>query len=362
MTIVTRIPRFSLALLALPLLLSASAWATGSPGLSSQLVSGRAAARVQQQVLSRGSQAFRRIVRRPKRVSNQDREAIALLSPTQRAELLKDLPGFKLKRVSFAATSGAGRVDKMRLSVKPGSRQLKILAQVMGPNTLGLLPAKNHSYSVWYDQVVDLYFSDMQPLRPGSKPIFPIWLSSSEAERMDRLYTLGIGNGFSPVFGKAKVHGRPAAWPPVSLSQRSTANSCTTCFHRMPLGERKAQYSWIDSLEQAVANAPLARRITDGEGLLASLNGKSDAQISSTFAALKRALPGQDSHLTELKSWVQLYRRQIPGFPLELMHRASVGQLAGLTGDHPGPGNTRKAIRGSTSPRVGLEIKFENTR
>jgi hypothetical protein len=332
----------------------------GEPALFSQLVSGRAPARVQQQVLSRGRQAFQRIVRRPEQVSNQDRQAIALLSPTQRAELLKDLPGFKLKRVSFAATGGTGRVDKMRLTVKPGSRQLRILSQVMGPNTLGLLPAKNHSYSVWYDQVVDLYFSDMQPLRPGSKPIFPIWLSSSEAKRMDRLYRLGIGNGFSQVFGKAKMYGRPAVWPPASLSQRSTANSCTSCFHRMPLGERNAAYSWIDSLERAVAHAPLARRITDGKGLLASLNGKSDAQISSTFTTLKRALPGQDSRLDELKSWVQLYRRQIPGFPLELMHRKSVGQLAALAGDHPGPGNTRKAIRGSTSPRVGLEIKFQS--
>jgi hypothetical protein len=207
--------------------------------------------------------------------------------------------------------------------------------------------------------VVDLYFGDMQPLRAGSKPILPVWLSPKEADRLGKLYTASISKGFSSVFGRSVAYGRPAPWPLMTRDQRSTANSCTTCFARAVVGERKPGFAWIDRLEAELARQPAASRIVGGDGLLASLDGKDGAQIARTFDALRAALPARRGRLDELQSWVEAYRRQLPAFPLELMHRQSVADLAGIAGDNPGPGKARQAYRGASTARIPLEIQFD---
>lgn len=322
------------------------------------LVSGRASAGVRQRVLDRGLAAIRRVARDPSRVSKTDSDAIGLLSPAQRARALSQVDGFAVKAVDFAR-AGGGRVNKTRLVVKNRARALAILGKVMGPNTLGFLPAKGHSYGVWYDQVVDLYFGDMKPLRAGSKPFLPVWLSPKESARLGELYTASIGNGFDKVYGHSVAYGKPAPWPLQRLDQRRTANSCTTCFARSVVGPRKPAFAWIDTLEAAVAASPAAARIAGSAGLLAGLNGKRPNQVARTFDKLKRELPGHARQLEQLHGWVKAHQTRLPAFPLQLMHRRSVGELAGIAGDNPGPGKARQAYRSADSARIPLEIQFD---
>lgn len=324
------------------------------------VVNGRASTTVRQQVLNRGLKAIRNVVRNPHNVSSADSNAIGLLSPAQRAQALTRTAGFKIKKVDFAKSRGSGRVTKQRLLVKRDQRTLGILAKVMGPGTLGFLPAKSHSYAMWYNQVVDLYFSDMKDLRPGAKPIFPIWLSPKESSRLGELYMASMSKGFSSVYGTSIAYGKPAAWPLQTLKQKSTANSCTTAFTRSAVGPRKTEFSWIDRLEATIAGNPTTKKLAGDTSLLESLNGKTTAQIDRTFKTLSRALPDQKTRLKELSTWVANHRRLLPCFPLQLMHRTSVGELAGIFGDNPGPGKTRQAIRGSSSNRIPVEIKFED--
>jgi hypothetical protein len=324
-----------------------------------KLVNGEASAHVRQQVLNRGVTAIRRVARDPGRVSQADSDAIGLLSPSQRARALSQIDGFKVKQVDFARTGGGGRVQKTRLVVKDQQRALSILGKVMGPNTLGFLPAKGHSYAVWHDQVVDLYFGDMKPLRASSKPFLPVWLSPKESARLGDLYMASIGSGFSKVYGTSVAFGKPAPWPLQRIDQRKTANSCTTCFARSVVGPRKPAFAWIDGLEAAVVQSPAASGIAGSAGLLAGLNGKSSSQVTGTFNQLKRALPGHARQLDQLRGWVAAHQAKLPAFPLQLMHRQSVADLAGIGGDNPGPGKARQAYRGADSARLPLEVQFD---
>jgi hypothetical protein len=323
------------------------------------LVSGRASTRVRRQVLERGVAAIGRVARNPSRVSQSDSDAIGLLSPAQRAQALSQMDGFKVKQVDFARSGGGARVKKTRLVVKDRQRALSILGKVMGPNTLGFLPAKGHSYAVWYDQVVDLYFGDMKPLRASSKPFLPVWLSPKESARLADLYTASISSGFSKVYGTSVAFGKPAPWPLQRLDQRKTANSCTTCFARSVVGARKPAFAWIDGLEAAVAASSAANAIAGSKGLLAGLNGKSAVQVAQTFTRLKTTLPGRARQFDQLRGWVDVHQAKLPAFPLQLMHRQSVAELAGIGGDNPGPGKARQAYRGADSARLPLEIQFD---
>jgi hypothetical protein len=329
--------------------------------LFDKVISGRASATAQRHVLSRGTAAIKRIVKNPVRASNADKAAVGMLSPVQRAKLLGKLGGFKVEKVTFAGR-GSRRVSKLRLHLKDDSKQREIVKVVMGQNTMGYIPGSGHSYGLWKGKVVNMWSrANASSFRNGSKPIMPIWMTDGEAKRFDTIVKLTQRHGNRAVQGESMDYGRPRPWPLAKLTQRCTGNSCTTAYTRPPVGERKASYAWIDQLQNKVAQSRSrkVKRLVGSKQLLDALDGKSTSATESLFAGLKKAMPGEAAKLDTLKQWVVLHKEKLPKFPLDMMHRTSLGELADIRGDQPGPTGTKKAIRASTSKRLGVEIKPE---
>ena len=112
-------------------------------------------------------------------------------------------------------------------------------------------------------------------------------------------------------------------------------------------------------IESQVEGNPATKKFAGTEGLLASFNEMKEIQISKVFDELKLAIPNRTKEFDQLQTWVNFYRKMLPAFPLQLMHRRSMADLIGSQADNPGPGGARKTYRGSSSKRVPLEVMFE---
>ena len=199
--------------------------------------------------------------------------------------------------------------------------------------------------------------------------MMPIWLSPDQATRYRHFIKYLSGHastdaGWAAVMGDAVGFGRCGAWPLGSLNQRVVGNSCTTPVHRAPVGERRAEYAWMDQLAGAVTGSAAARRAVSNKPLYDELTGKSPRQVSGVLAQLRRALPRQGQNIDKLQTWVGKYHQLgLRDFPLDWHGRQTLADVIGFTGDHPGPGSTIKKIRGrqpgDTGHAIGLDVKFQ---
>lgn len=353
---------------------------------------------IREQIYNDGRQMVRRIVANPTSSPTlEERKIIGLLSPKQRAQLLKEEAGFKVTKADYKVNGR--RTEKLKIHLKRFStneynwgsdspefrRQMKIYNRVMSPNTITYAPAGGHSKYVSQGHVTDIYFnSNYGELRPNRKPLFPTWLSDDEAQRMKVLADTANTN-WNTSMGTKMSHGRPGMWPPTRGQRAETGNSCTTVFIRGPVGEREASHAWIDKLQDKVQSAAKSGRLrVQGvnlrqDRLLEAITGKSPRQYASVFEALKRQLPDQARQLNKLQGEVDFFYGKLKAgnrrydynthqyveetptchFPMDMMHRTPLSKLANIKGDPVGPGMAKQKFYGGDPTRLGVVTVFD---
>jgi hypothetical protein len=160
-------------------------------------------------------------------------------------------------------------------------------------------------------------------------------------------------------------------------------NGCTAWIHRLPLAPRGEKFQWLNALETAVkSHAGLQKTFDLSCGAIDGLNKAAfigswrplgwGGEVSiedrrpEVFAALREALPEQAKNINLLERWAQKLRvMRTPHFPWAFIGRGTLSELADMrttTGknimDNPGPAMTIRSIKGSSSSRVGAEIRF----
>jgi len=322
---------------------------------------------------------------------------LGLVSPADRALLLKDVAGFKVDKVKYKVNGTPTTKYKIRLkrfganeysygaSSPEYTKQMSIYNRVMSPNLITYMPAGYHSKYISHGTVLDLWGnSSYGELRPNSKSLFPTWLSDGEAARMKQIFDVG-NSSWSTSLGEQMAHGRPGMWPPTETQRSKTGNSCTTTFIRAPVGERAAQYAWIDKLQAKVAQAAKAGRLSV-EGvdlsktkLLEAVTGMGPEQYRAVFDQVVRQLPGESRDLGKLRGQVDFFYDKLKGrtysygygynynssgqekctFPYDLMHRTPLSKMAGITGDPVGPGMATQKFRAADPLRIGVVTVFD---
>jgi len=329
--------------------------------------------------------------------AKREQMILGLVSPIDRARLLKDVAGFKVDKVKYKVNGRPTTKYKVRLerhgysewgygdAPAEFSKQMSIYNRVMSPNVITYAPAGGHSKYVSRGKVLDLYFnSDYGALRPNNKPLFPVWLSDGEAARMKQVFDVGNTN-WSYAMGEKVSHGHAGMWPPTETQRAKTGNSCTTTFIRAPVGERQAQYAWIDALQGKVAKAAKDGRVrVDGanladKGLLDAITGKNPEQYRAVFDQLRRQMPAEARNLDKLQRQVDFFVDKLGGtqggrynwqtgayeggtkkcaFPLDLMHRTPLSTMANIKGDPMGPGMATQKFRAADPTRIGTVTVF----
>ena len=327
--------------------------------------------------------------------AKREQMILGLVSPTDRALLLKDVAGFKVDKVKYKVNGTPTTKYKIRLrrfgeneysygaSSPEYTKQMSIYNRVMGPNLITYMPAGYHSKYVSRGKVLDLWGSSgYGDLRPNSKSLFPTWLSDGEAARMKQVFDVG-NSSWSSSLGEQMAHGRPGMWPPTESQRSKTGNSCTTTFIRAPVGERVAQYAWIDKLQAKVTQAAKAGRLSV-EGvdlskakLLEAVTGMGQEQYRAVFDQVARALPGESRDLGKLRGQVDFFYDKLKGrsysysynynsssqekctFPYDLMHRTPLSTMANITGDPVGPGMATQKFRAADPLRIGVVTVFD---
>jgi hypothetical protein len=357
--------------------------------------------RVQKAINRNAEKVVRSIVANPDASpTKREQMILGLVAPQQRAKLLKEVAGFKVDKVRYKVNGVP--TDKYKITLKRhgfnpsewGSygtptaefaKQMKIYDRVMGANIITYAPAGGHSKYVSQGEMIDLYGgSPYGAVRPNKHPLFPTWLSDVEAARMKEVFDVG-NNHWSYALGTKMSHGRPGMWPPTKTQRAATGNSCTTTFIRAPIGDRDPQYAWIDALQEKVAAAAKAGQVTvqgvdlSGKRLLEAITGKKPADYQAVFAALKQQLPREARNLDKLKGEVDFFHDKLKGrgygyysygsynssaeekcmFPMDLMHRTPLSQMAGITGDPVGPGMAKQKFRAGDPTRLGVVTVFE---
>jgi len=337
-----------------------------------QLMSGRASAQMKQAAFTDARRVVQKIVRNPRvSLTSTDKAALGLASPQQRAKLLKDEAGFTVKSRNWKISGTDRRAKRLVVTIpRDNQSKLDIMNKVMSPNNVLFMPAGGHSKYVWNGGVADLWgmYNGSSQLRANSYPMFSTWMSDAEAKRMYTIFSAsktGGWNGFNEVLGPQKMaHGRPGMWP-VTRSTRNkqrTGNSCTTGFIRAPVGERKANYGWIDQLQNkaAQANSRIRGVNLSSQTLLEAVSGKSTAERGRIFDAVKRGLPRSErASVDRLKGEVDLVAAVTPRFPMELLHRERLAKMANIVGDPVGPGGAKQKFKGGDPTRIGVMFQFE---
>jgi hypothetical protein len=335
-----------------------------------QLMGSRPPAQLSQQVLERARTVVQKVVRNPSSSLNAREKAdLGLASPQQRAQLLREVAGFQIKKRKWKISGTDTRAEKLVLTIPRDQTKLRIFNAVMSPNNVLFMPAGYHSKYVFNGKVVDLWgmYGGSDSLRPNNYPLFATWLSDGEAQRMHTLFTeskRGGWNGFEEVLGPQKLaHGRPGMWPVTQRTRnpQRTGNSCTTGYIRAPVGDRQASYQWIDALQDKVAQA--AGRVRgvslQGKTLLEVVSGKSTAERQRIFDAVKRALPRDASSIDRLRGEVDLVAAVTPRFPMELLHRDPLAKMCNIAGDPVGPGGAKQKFKAADPSRIGVMMEFE---
>jgi hypothetical protein len=336
-----------------------------------QLMSGRASAELKRQVYNGAKRVVQKIVRNPRSsLTSADKAALGLASPQQRAKLLKEEGGFKVESRNWMVAGRQRRAKRLVITLpRDNQSKLDIFNKVMSPNNVLFMPAGGHSKYVWNGGVADLWgmYDGSSQLRANSYPLFTTWMSDAEARRMYTLFDeskRGGWNAFTEVLGPQKMaHGRPGMWPvtPNTRRKQRTGNSCTTGFIRAPVGERKSSYGWIDQLQQKVAQANGRIRGIDlaNKTLLEAVSGKSTAERTRIFDKVKHALPRERAKLDRLKGEVDLVAAVTPRFPMELLHRERLADMANIVGDPVGPGGAKQKFKSADPIRIGVMAQFE---
>jgi len=358
--------------------------------------------RMQKAIYRNAEKVVQQIVRNPAAApARREQMILGLLSPSQRALLLKDVAAFKVEKVKYKVGGTPTTKYKVRLRrhgyeaseygyagdpTPEFKKQMDIYSRVMSPNIITYAPAGGHSKYVSRGKMVDLYFnSDYGALRPNKQPLFPTWLSDGEASRMKAIFDAGNAT-WSQSMGEKMSHGRPGMWPPTPTQRARTGNSCTTTFIRAPVGERQASHAWIDQLQGKVAQAAGAGRLQNAgvdlgqRTLLQAITGKSQEQYRQVFAAIKQAMPRQGRDLDRLQGQVDFFYEKLGGrvggtwdyntrgyvggtlkctFPMDLMHREPLSSMAKITGDPVGPGMAKQKFRAADPTRIGVVSVFD---
>jgi hypothetical protein len=355
--------------------------------------------RMKKAIHKNATKVVQRIVASPgASASKSERMILGLVSPSERALLLKDVAGFKVEKVKYKVGGVPTTKYKVRLKrhgygeygygSPPAEfkKQMDIYNRVMGTGIVIYAPAGGHSKYVSQGHMLDLYGSNSYgALRPNQHPLFPVWLSDGEASRMKQIFHAG-NESWKYSMGTKMSHGRPGMWPPTKTQRKATGNSCTTTFIRAPVGERKADYAWIDKLQAKVQQAAEAGRVS-AEGvdlkkntLLEALTGKTQEQYRAVFAKLKRKMRSQAQDLGKLEREVDFFYGKLKGkhgarwdyqtrsytggtdkctFPMDLMHRTPLAEMAKITGDPVGPGMAKQKFRAADPMRIGVVTVFE---
>jgi uncharacterized protein YukE len=358
--------------------------------------------RMKQAIHRNATKVVQRIVENPgASASRRERMILGLVSPSERALLLKDVAGFKVEKVKYKVGGVPTTKYKVRLKrygyqeygygdpPAEFKKQMDIYNRVMGAGIIIYAPAGGHSKYVSQGHMLDLYGSNgYGNLRPNNHPLFPVWLSDGEASRMKQIFQAG-NDSWSYSMGTKMSHGRPGMWPPTRTQRAKTGNSCTTTFIRAPVGERKAEYAWIDKLLGKVQQAAKAGRVQvqgvdlKKNTLLEAVTGKTQAEYRTVFAKLKQKMRGQARDLAKLEGEVDFFYDKLKGqhgarydwqarsyiggtdrctFPMDLMHRTPLAELAKITGDPVGPGMGKQKFRAADPRRIGVVTVFDRER
>ncbi len=339
-------------------------------------------------VLEQGRKVVKAIVAKPKgKPGHAEQTILGLLSPTQRAQLLKEEAGFQVERITSKVDGKTEEKVKVTLKRYGQSsygdantefdKQMNIYNRVMGPNVITYMPAGYHSKYVSRGNVFDIWGSDGDgygAIRPNDYALHPTWLSDAEAQRMSSVINVGRKSWDSSL-GKQMAHGRPAMWPPAKGVKGRTGNSCTTTFIRAPVGERASGFGWIDELQASVLKAAKAGRVQiEGADLktdtvLAAVTGKSKAASDAIFTELTRQLPRERDTIARLQTEVDFFRGKLESkdysnethctFPMDLMHRTPLSELARIASDPVGPKGASRKFRAADPVRVGVLTVFE---
>jgi hypothetical protein len=330
--------------------------------------------------------------------SSAEQNILGLLSPAQRAQLLKEEAGFKVETVKFKVNGTP--TDKLKITLRRYAtagqtaywerasgtgtpefeRQMGIYNRVMSPNTVSYFPSGHHSKYVARGEVFDIYgMGPYGALRPNSFTLFPTWLSDGEARRLKSVVD-PAGSSWRSYLGSQLSHGRPGMWPPTKDQKLATGNSCTTTFIRAPIGERDARYAWIDQLQGKISAAASANKLAvtgvdlKKQSLLEAITGKKPDEYGPIFDAVKAKLPREAASLDKLRGEVDFFFGKLKSdgydyqlgrsattcvFPMDLMHRKPLSEMAKITGDPLGPGMATQKFRSGDPTRLGVVTVFE---
>lgn len=369
--------------------------------------------RMKKAILRNGQKVVRSIVANPSAApSSREQKILGLLTPMQRAALLKTEAGFTVKKIKYKV--GGVPTDKLKIVLKrfgqgnysyggngnnaDYKKQMDVYTRVMSPNLVTYAPAGAHSKYVSKGKMFDIWSgsSAYGDLRPNKYPLFPTWLSDGESKRMQQVAELSKGwNSYSSpdhALGSKHSHGIKGMWPPNPTQRKQASNSCTTVFIRAPVGQRDPAFGWIDKLQAKVTSAAKAGRLSvDGVDmkkvkLLDAVTGKTKTEYTAIFDKVKRALPGEARGLGKLRGEVDFFASKLKKgsgssygyynnnnnsststdpkslFPMDLMHRAPLSKIAGITGDPLGPGMGKQKFRAADPMRLGVVTVFEKQR
>jgi hypothetical protein len=347
---------------------------------------------IKKAVYENGRKLVKQIAANPTgKVSPAEQKVLGLLSPMQRAQLLKEEAGFQVEKVKFKVEGQP--TTKLKITLKrfgylysyngndqDFTKQMSVFNRVMSPNSIAYVPAGCHSKYLAGGEVVDLYAGrNFGALHPNSRPFFPTWMSDAEAKNMKTIFDVG-NSSWDTALGEQVSHGRAGMWPPTATTKK-TGNSCTTTFIRAPIGARQSAYAWIDELQGKVSTAAAAGRIqVNGvdlkkQTLLEAVTGKTPEATDRIFTAVKAALRGEARNLDKLRGEVTFFFDKLKSkpdryghsrveankcnFPMELMHRVPLSELAKITGDPVGPGMATQKFRAADPTRIGVVTVFE---
>ena len=322
-----------------------------------------------------------RLVANPRsKPTRQEQLVLGLAPPDLRAEVLATVKGFKLRRI----TAGGAANLKYELELNSDdSEQFQLYARVFGPNLHGYMPGHGHSYAIHNEQVLETYSGTTDGLRATSASVYPVALTDHEAKNVDVFFGAALTE-HDDVTRSEVSRGRPKPYPP-TLKDKSTQNSCTTTFHRMPVGKRSAEMAWLDALETKVLALAKGGRLKpsgrvgsrreiqalklEEVPLLRALDSLSPyvrlevLQSLAQYAGLDQTTREQ---LGTLRTWAEHYiELDIPRFPLELLGREPLKNLIGVpfdrarkgTTDPPGPGFARQMFVGAPE-RVPVIVRL----
>jgi hypothetical protein len=364
-------------------------------GKSSRIISQRTEA-MKNAIFANARKIVKAIVAKPAaKPTASEQNILGLLSPSQRAQLLKEEAGFKVEKVKFKVNGTP--TDKFKITLKRYStdswsststpeftKQMSIYNRVMGPNIVTYMPAGGHSKYVARGEVFDIYgMGPYGALRANNYTLFPTWLSDGEAKRLKTIVD-PAGSNWSQYLGTKMSHGRPGMWPPTKEQRGpATGNSCTTTFIRAPIGERESRYAWIDQLQGKISAAAAANKLNNAgvdlkkQNLLEAITGKKPAEYGPIFTAIKAKLPAEAANIDKLRAEVDFFygklktappqyswEQQQPEkcvFPMDLMHRTPLAQMAKISGDPVGPGMATQKFRAGDPTRVGVVTVFEKS-